>query len=62
MWGRVTQSVTFLTADTCLTADPGAASSILARFHTFLEIDHEIISLDILFPSTDLRRVVVSYR
>ena len=28
----------------CLTADPGVASSIPARYHTFVEIDHEIIS------------------
>ena len=31
-----------------LTADPGVASSISARFHTFMEIDHEIISKVIL--------------
>ena len=36
--GHVAQSVT------CLTADPGIASSIPARSHTFVEIDHEIIS------------------
>ena len=29
---------------TCLTADPGVASSFTARSHTFAEIDHEIIS------------------
>ena len=28
-------------------------SSIPARFHTFAEIDHEIISMAILLPSTD---------
>ena len=28
----------------------------------FLEIDHEIISTAILLPSTDLRRVVISYQ
>ena len=44
----------------CLTADPGVASSILAQSHTFVEIDHEIISTAILLPSTDSRRVVVS--
>ena len=38
-----------LTADTCLTADPGAASSIPARYHTFVKIDHEISSMVILF-------------
>ena len=41
-------------ADACLTADPGVASSILARYHTFVEIDHEIISTVILLPSADL--------
>ena len=49
--GRVAQSVTCLTTDACLTADPGVASSIPARFHTFAEIDHEIISTVILLPS-----------
>ena len=51
--GRVVQSVTFLATDACLTADPGVASSISARFHTFVEIDHEIISTVILLPSAD---------
>ena len=31
------------------TADPGVGSSILARSHNFMEIDHEIISSVILF-------------
>ena len=31
-----------------LIVDPGVASSILAQFHTFLEIDHEIIFTVIL--------------
>ena len=31
-----------------LTADPGVARSILARSHTFVEIDHEIVSTVIL--------------
>ena len=30
--------------------------------HTFVEIDHEIISTAILLPSADSRRVVVSYK
>ena len=51
--GRVAQSVTFLATDACLTADPGVASSIPARSHTFVEIDHEIISTVILLPSAD---------
>ena len=48
------QSVTCLATDACLTADPGVASSIPARYHTFVEIDHEIISTVILLPSADL--------
>ena len=54
--GHVVQSVA------CLTADPGIASSIPAWSHTFVEIDHEIISAVILLPSADSRRVVVSYK
>ena len=57
---HVKQSVTCLAADTCLTADPGVTSLILARSHTFVEIDLEIISMVILLPSADSRRVVVS--
>ena len=52
--GRIAQSVTCLATDACLTADPGVASSIPARYHTFMEIDHEIISMVILLPSADL--------
>ena len=51
--GRVAQSVTSLATDACLTAIPGVASSIPARSHTFVEIDHEIISTVILLPSAD---------
>ena len=51
--GRVAQSVTCLATDACLTADPGVASSIPVRSHTFVEIDHEIISTVILLPSAD---------
>ena len=61
--GRVAQSVTCLATDECLTADPGVASSIPARYHTFVEIDHEIISMVILLlPLIYSRRVVVSYK
>ena len=42
------------------TADPGVASSILARSHTFPLIDYEIISTATLLISPDSRRVVVS--
>ena len=51
-----------LTEETCLTADPGIASWILAQAHTFVGIDHEIISTAILLPFIDSRRVVVSYK
>ena len=56
------QSLTCLATDVCLTANPGVASSILARSYTFADIDHEIISMAFLLPSTDSRRVVVSYK
>ena len=48
---------------TSLTADPGVESLILARSHTFVEIDHEIISTAILLlPLFHSRRAVVSYK
>ena len=37
-----------LATDASLTADPGDASSILVRSHTFVEIGHEIILTVIL--------------
>ena len=41
----------------------GVASSIPARYHTFVEIDHEIISTVILLlPLIYSRRFVVSYK
>ena len=46
--GKVAQSVTCLTADTRLNADPGLACSIPAWSHTFVEIIHELISTFIL--------------
>ena len=47
----------------CLTADPGVSNLTPAWFHTFLEIDHVIISRVILLPSTGhSRRFVVSYK
>ena len=55
----VGQSLTCLTADTCLTVGPGVASWIPALSHSFLEIDHKIIST---LPSADSRRTVVSYK
>ena len=59
--GRLAQLVTCLAADTCLTANPGVTSLIPDWSHTFVEIDHEIISMVIL-PSADSRRFVVSYK
>ena len=55
------QSIRCLTAGMCLTADPGVACWIPAWSHTFMEIDHEVISTAILIPSADPRRVV-SYK
>ena len=46
---HVAQSVTCLGTDASLTADPGVASLIPARSHTFVEIDYEIIST-VIFP------------
>ena len=46
----------------CLTADPGVVSPILARSHTFAEIDHEIICMAILLPSAESKRATVSYK
>ena len=61
--GRVAQSVMCLATDACLTADPGVASSIPARSHTFVEIDHEIFSrVILLLPLIHSRRVIVSYK
>ena len=51
--GRVVQSVTCLATDASLTADPGVASSIPARSHTFVEIDREIISTVMLLLSAE---------
>ena len=51
--GRVVQSVTCLATDACLTADSGVGSSIPVWSHTFVEIDHEMISTVILLSSTD---------
>ena len=53
MPGRIAQSVTRLATDACLTADPGVVRSIRTQSHTFVEIDHEMISTVILLPSPD---------
>ena len=60
--GCVAQSEKGLCADGCLRADPRVASWIQALPHTYVEIDHEIISTAILLPSADSGRVVVSYK
>ena len=46
----------------CLTADPEVESLIPARSHAFVVIDHKIISMAILLPYADSRRVVVNYK
>ena len=51
--GRVAQWLMCLATDVCLTADPGVRSSIPAGSHTFVEIDHEIISTVILLSSPE---------
>ena len=51
--GRVAQSVTCLATDASLAADPGVSSLIPTWSHTFVEIDHEIISTVILLPSAE---------
>ena len=64
--GCIAQSVTCLATDASQTADPGVSSSIPTRSHTFVEIDHEIISTVILLPSAESIKnftwVVVSYK
>ena len=42
-----------LITDASLAADPGLESMIPVRSHSFVEIDHEIISMVILLPSTE---------
>ena len=44
-----------------LVASPGVTSLILVQSHTFIGINHEIISCHSP-PSADSRRVVVSYK
>ena len=61
--GRLEQSVACLATDVSLTADPEVVSSTPARSHTFVEIDHEIISTSFSsLPLNHSRRVVVSYK
>ena len=51
--GCVAQSLMRLATEASLTADPGVTSLIPAQSHTFVEIDHEIISMVILLPSAE---------
>ena len=51
--GRIGHAVICLATDASLTADRGVASLIPARFHTFMEIDHEMISMVVLLPSAE---------
>ena len=51
--GLPSHSVACLATGASLTADPGVASTVPARSHTFTEIDHEIISTVILLPSAE---------
>ena len=51
--GCIAQWVLCLATDACLNADPGVASSVPARSHTFVEIDHEIISKAIQLPTAE---------
>ena len=51
--GRIAQVIMCLATDANLTADLGVASLISARSHTFVEIDHEIISTVTLLPSVE---------
>ena len=50
---RVAQSVMCLATYASLTADPGVASLIPVQSQTFMEIDHEIISMLIPLPSAE---------
>ena len=47
------QSVICLATYTCLAAYPGFTISIPVWYHTFMEIDHEIISMAIFLHSPD---------
>ena len=53
MFGNATGqcSIVSYVSDTRLTTNPGLASSIPTRSHTFVVIDHEILSTAILLPS-----------
>ena len=48
------ESVTCLTRDACLTADPGVGSSIPAWSHTFVEMSGRSVHLTTLFSLASL--------
>ena len=48
--GHIAKLVTCLATDACLTADLGVVSLILARSHTLVEFDREIIFMAISPP------------
>ena len=54
--GHIALLVTCLATGASLTADPGVASLIPARSHTFVEIDHEIISTVILHSAKSFKK------
>ena len=56
----VSQSRMCLVTDASLTADQGVASSIPARSHTFVEIDHEIISTVVIYKQKYVHKVLVN--
>ena len=58
----LSQLVTCLATDASLTADPGVVSSIPARSHTFIEIDHEISKVILLPSAESFKKSVVSYK
>ena len=62
--GCVAQSITCVTADTCLTADPVAMSSIPARSYTFREIDHMVLARLLKECSEDFPPIltIISYK
>ena len=60
--GRVAHSVTCLAADMCQSDCRSRGREFDPWSHTFMEIDHEMISMVILLPSAGSRRVVVSYK
>ena len=60
-WGAQ-QSVTCLNTDARLTVDLWVTNSIPAWSHTFMEIDHKIISMVILLPSADSFKAKVCAR